>query len=73
MSQEMPLLGLTVFALRGHALILNVVGVQALLFWIGLNFLPAPFLRLICYLVNRCLAQALGTSTVVHVPSVRSL
>lgn len=73
MAQDMPLLGLTPFASRGHALILNTAGVQMHSFWIGLNFLPAPFLRLICYLVNCYLPQALGTSTVVHVRSVRSL
>ena len=66
MSQEMPLLSLTTFALRGDAVILKVVGVQAPLFRIVSSFLPAPFLRLICYLVNRCLAQALGASTVVQ-------
>lgn len=77
MSPEMSLLGLTVFSLRGHAVILNVVGVQAPSFWTGLNFLPsslsAPFLRMVCYLVNRCSSQALGASTVVHVLSFCSL
>lgn len=66
----MPLLGLTEFTLREHTVILNMVRVQAPLFWIGLNFLPSPFIRLICYLVNPCSAQALRASTVVHVESV---